>query len=117
MEAAIGTDQHIVAELHPGAVEYHQIVIGKKVIADLDIIAVVAVERRNDRAILADLAAELFEQLALFFRFLRAQHIIVAAKILRVKAFLFQLLVTVRKVKHTLEHFLFFCHIILQSIS
>ena len=48
IEGTVGTDEHVVAEGDFGFVKYHEVGIGKEMVANLYVVTVVAEERSYD---------------------------------------------------------------------
>lgn len=65
VEAAVRRDEHMVAEAHGRGIEDDRVMIGEEIAPERDVIAVVAPERREDAAALADVPEELCENFAL----------------------------------------------------
>lgn len=59
IETAVGPDEDMVAKRHLRLIEHREIEVGKEMLANLDVTAIVAVHWRDDKQILACRAKEL----------------------------------------------------------
>lgn len=80
VEATVGGYEHIVAEGHRGFVQYHAVDVGVKVLAYLDVVSVVAVERLFYQETLACLAQHLSDEVGLSLRVGRTQMVVFVAE-------------------------------------
>ena len=110
VESAAGSDKHVVAKSHFGTVENHATHVGKEIVANMDIVTIVAEERRLDDAIAAHSPQQASEQFAAFLLHRGARGIEVVAQFLACRPFGYQFRVIVGIIQCPRFHVHFLCH-------
>ena len=100
----------MVAEGYGRAVEYHKIVIGIEIIADENIIPVIAPERRGDAQTIPGLAEDAAHYLVLLRRIRRQTKIIAVALVLTLGALPRKLLIVIGVIQKAGRSLFTLCH-------
>lgn len=111
-EADVGADEHVVAERDGRAVRDHEIVIGIKVVAHRNVVAVIAPERRGDDRFFPHRAEQLCEDLCLRLPVVGAETVEAEAFVLALPYLFFKSRVVTALEKYAHGR-LYLCHDIL----
>ena len=109
IESAHGRYEHIVAETHLGAVEYHAAGVHEEILPDRDVVTVVAVERRHYREIPACTCEKLPEYLGAPGRIGGEKAVVGVQGVGTFRPLADQFGVVVGIIDEAFEHLLFFC--------
>ncbi len=99
----------VVADFDLRHVYYREVIACEEVLADFDILTVVAVNRRENFDVLSNLAEKLTEKLLLSFRVLRRAGVECGKTVLALYSLLGEPVLP-RLIRKSREHSLFFCH-------
>lgn len=110
VEIASGADENVIAETHFRSVQDCQAMIGKAPLAHLDVVAVVAPERRIDDAVIPYLSQQFLEDLVLRLEIRRPNLVIRIAQVFGPDYFVKEIGVFSGVVKFSVVAFLFLGH-------
>ena len=108
IDAYVRRNEYVVADGDVGSVEDDEVGVGKEVAADADVVAVVAIERRDDASAFAHVHDAAYQAVALVCAVGR-QEVVLMQQAARLQHFLLQFGVVVGIVEQAFGRFLFFC--------
>ena len=109
VETAVRCDKYIISECNPCSVEDRNIKVGEEIVADFNVISIVAVERRADGYILAGFA-EYLSDTCVPSRITRCHGIVLKTGVLCPDEFFQQSLIVICIIYEACISFFFFCH-------
>ena len=109
VETAVRCDKYIISECYPCSVQYRNIKVGEEIVADFNVISIVAVERRADGYILAGFA-EYLSDTCVPSRITRCHGIVLKTGVLCPDEFFQQSLIVICIIYEACISFFFFCH-------
>ena len=107
IDAHIGSDEYIVADADVRSVQNHQVGVCKEILSDVDVVTIVAVERRNDASSFAHVHNAAYQPVP-FLATVGRQQIVFVQQTARLQHFLLQLRIIVGIVQQPFGRFLFF---------